>query len=68
MKLVSDWKRAWRWFSVQAMAVAAAIPLVWMSLPPELKGSISDDWLPWIASAVAVAGILGRVVEQDKPE
>ena len=67
MKLVADWKHAWRYVSVHALLVAGTIPWVWNNLIPE-------DWqrqIPFnvvaIATAVtAVLGIIGRIVDQEK--
>lgn len=67
MKLVSDWREAWRWFSVQALAVLVALPLVWASLPSDLKAFVPDGWERWILIAVAAAGLIGRVIDQQKP-
>lgn len=64
MKLVSDWKDFWKWHSTHAMAIAAAIPIAWEQLPPDLKSAIPDDWMPWIASGILLAGIVGRLRNQ----
>jgi di/tricarboxylate transporter len=67
MKLVDDARRAWRWFSVQALAVLAVVPLIWGELPPEVTALIPAGWHPYILAGVAVAGIMGRLVDQGKP-
>ena len=67
MKLVDDAKQAWRWFSVWALGVLAALPLVWAELPPETHALIPDAVRPWIITAVALAGIAGRLVRQGGP-
>lgn len=66
MKLIAEWRKAYRLFSVQAMALSTAILGAWLVLP--------DDWkamLPhWVGNAAAIAtlvcGILGRLVDQTK--
>lgn len=68
MKLVENWKSAWKWFSVQFVAVAGAIQLTVLAFPDALKG-----WLPdWVTHALAlgllVAAVFGRLVNQSKPE
>ena len=65
MKLVSDWRKAWKWHSTHAMAIAAVLPIAWAQLPNDLKSAVPDAWLPWIAGVVLVAGIIGRVVDQE---
>lgn len=67
MRLVPDWHRAWTWFSVQALAVLAALPLVWVSLPSDIKAFIPQKYGLYIAAAIALAGIAGRLVDQKKP-
>lgn len=64
MKLVPDWKDAWKWHSTKAFAIIAAAPAVWVSLPDDLKSSIPATWLPWIAACVALAGFVGRMKAQ----
>lgn len=64
MKLVSDWRQAWRWFSIQIFVLAGALPLVWAQLPPDAKAMLPETWEPWVLAALAVAGIVGRVIDQ----
>ena len=64
MKLVSDWKQAWKWFSVQAFAVLAVLPIVWDALPPDLKAHMPETWMPYVLSAVAIGGLIGRLKDQ----
>lgn len=65
MRLVPDWRRAWTWFSVQALAILAVLPMVWMSLPPDIKAFIPSKYGIYIAMAVALAGLVGRLVDQN---
>lgn len=64
MKLIPEWRKAWRMFSVQALAVIAMLPLIWSELPPDLVAMIPPAWTPYILTALAVAGIVGRLVDQ----
>lgn len=64
MILVADWKKAWRWFSVQAMALSGAIQLTWVNIPSDLKSSIPDVAVTYAAVGLAVFGIIGRIVDQ----
>ena len=62
--LVEDWKRAWRWFSVQAMAAALALQGAWASLPDEMKAHV-PGWLVTVLSlALLLLGLFGRLVKQ----
>jgi len=64
MKLVEDARDAWRWHSVRLLAVLAALPLAWAQMPDDAKAFIPETWEPWIFTALAVAGIVGRVMQQ----
>lgn len=64
MKLVSDARKAWRWFSVQIMTLLAVLPLVWDQLPPESQALVPEHWRPWVLTVLALIGIGGRLVKQ----
>lgn len=64
MRLVSNWRAWWKWTSVHVLAVLAVLPAVWPQLPPDLRASIPAEWHPYILSALAVAGIVGRLRDQ----
>ena len=66
MRLVPDWRAAWRWFSVQALAAIVMLPVVWASLPTDVKAWLPDGAEPWVLATLAVAGIVGRLVDQKK--
>lgn len=66
MTLVPDWRGAWRWFSVQALVVLAALPLVWSTLPADLRAFLPDGWEPYILLVVAIGGLAGRFIDQNK--
>ena len=64
MKLVPNVKSAWKWFSTQALTALMALPLVWITLPPDVQEWLPEAWRPWVLSAVALGGLLGRMVDQ----
>ena len=64
MKLVDDAKQAWKWFSVQAMALAGAIQGAWVLLPDDMKASIAPSIVSGITLTLLVFGIVGRLVDQ----
>jgi protein-S-isoprenylcysteine O-methyltransferase Ste14 len=66
MKLIPNWRDAWRWFSVQALAAIIALPIVWASLPSDIKSFVPDSWDRWVFVAIAAAGLLGRLIDQNK--
>lgn len=66
MQLIPDWRSAWRWFSVQALALIIVLPIVWASLPPDVKSLVPSSWNVWIFIIIAFAGLVGRFVDQKK--
>ena len=63
-KIVPDWRKSWRWFSMQAMAVSTAILATWAVLPADLKAKLPED-VGLVAAIVSlVAGMVGRLVDQ----
>lgn len=64
MKFVDNWRRAWRWFSVQAFALIIALPLAWAALPPDVKEMMPNSWDKWIFVGLGAAGLLGRLIDQ----
>lgn len=66
MRLVEDWKQAWRWFSVQALAAIVALPVAWGLLPADVKAFLPQSWEPWVLVGIAAAGIVGRIIDQNK--
>jgi hypothetical protein len=64
MKLVPNWRRAWRWFSVQAMAVSGAAGGAWLVVPDDMRAAIPSEWLAAAGFLLAVLGLIGRLVPQ----
>lgn len=65
MRLVRNARRAWTWFSMQAMVLAGALQGGWQALPADLKATIPDHVVTGLTIAILVAGIVGRLVDQD---
>jgi hypothetical protein len=68
MKLVEGWGKAWRWYSVQAMAALAGLPLAYMALPADWQAAIPAAWKAGAVGVVLLAGIVGRVIDQKPRE
>lgn len=65
MRLVKDARKAWRWFSVQAMALQGAAAGAWLVVPDDMRASVPSEWLAACAVILTVLGIAGRLVAQD---
>ncbi len=68
MKLVDDWRKAWKWFSVHALVIAGILPTVWLELPSDLKASIPPGMMSTITAIIAACGVIGRLVSQEKKQ
>ena len=66
MKLIPEWRKAWRMVSVQAMTLAATIQGEWVALPPDLISQVPPGVVRGVTLALLGLGIVGRLVKQDK--
>lgn len=64
MRIVPNWRRAWRWFSVQAMGLSAAGSAAWLAVPEDLRAAVPSEYLAAAAGTLAVLGMIGRFVDQ----
>lgn len=64
VELVEGWQTAHKWFSTQAMAVAAAILGGWQVLPDDMKTALPQCLVAWVAVVLLVLGIGGRLIKQ----
>lgn len=68
MKLVDDWRSAWKWASVQMSAVAGTAHAVLASVAGGMKlalplvGVIPLRWVFLAGAALSVATFVGRLV------
>ena len=67
MKLIDDWRRAWRFFSVKLQGGVVALAAGWAVMPQEWKDAVPKWVLVACAGAFAIATIGGRVVQQKEP-
>lgn len=64
LKLVPEWRKAWRWVSMQAMALATAALATWSLMPDDLKSALPSWLVPGFAAGVLIFGMAGRLVKQ----
>lgn len=65
MKLVSNWKNSWRWFSVQFPIINTAFLGTWSVLPAKFQDALPMPWVIGIAVALIVVGVAGRLINQE---
>lgn len=61
--IVDDARDALKWFSVQASAIALALPVAWPQLPQAFQSAIPGGLVTAMAAASLLA-IVGRLVRQ----
>jgi len=66
MKLVDNWKSAWKWVSVQIAIVAAALQAAIIAIP-NLDTWLGDKVTHSVGLVMLVSIVLGRLVDQSKP-
>ena len=68
LQFVEDWRKAWKWFSVNAMILAAAIQGTWLQIPEDMKAGIPPQFVSGATIALLVLGVAGRLVKQTSTE
>jgi len=66
IKLVNNARSAWRWFSMQAMALALALQASWLALPPNLLSHVSAEHKTIVVILLLIFGMVGRMVQQEE--
>ena len=63
-RLIDNWRETLRAYSTWALGAVAAIPALWLQVPDEVKALIPAQGMAKITVLVAVAGLIGRFVDQ----
>ena len=66
MKLIPEFRKAWRMFSIQAQAIALAVLGAWQAMPQALQDKVPPAVVFSVAMVLLVAGIVGRLIYQPK--
>ncbi|WP_394540183.1 hypothetical protein PRJ39_06330 [Lysobacter enzymogenes] len=64
MKLIENWRQAWRFLSVQAMSLALAVQGVWLNIPDDLRVHVPGRIATYVTASVLVLGLFGRLFQQ----
>lgn len=68
MKLIHNWRATLQAYSTWALGAVVAIPTLWLQVPDELKALIPAQGMAKITVLVAVAGLIGRFIDQGHPD
>lgn len=66
MKLVENWRSAWKWVSIQIAIVAAALQAAILTMP-DLDKWLGDTVTHLVGLVLLLSIVLGRLVDQSKP-
>lgn len=66
MKLIPEWKKAYRMVSMWCMGLAQAGLGAWAAMPDELRQHIPLTGVIAFACTMLGVGMVGRLVKQDK--
>ena len=65
MRFGKNWRKVWRYYSMQAMVAAGAVQTAWVALPDDLRASVPNDWVSYGTMALLAIGAWGRMLAQD---
>ena len=68
IRLVPDWRRAWRWYSVNCPMLAVALLGTWATLPDAMQSAFTQGQLQAMAIGLIVLGVGGRLIDQSPKE
>ena len=63
LRLVDDWKRCWKWFSVHMVILLTAIPEVYDAFPA-LQDYLAPDLFRRLMLLLGVLTLIARVLKQ----
>ena len=64
MVLITNWRSAWKMFSVQIPAVNVALLATWAALPEKFQNALPASWMLAVAAVLIVIGVIGRLIKQ----
>lgn len=67
MKLIPEWRSAWRLFSVQAAALLTIVSLIQTQVLPHFELVVPAEWWPWVTACFGAAIAILRILSQNLP-
>ena len=68
MKLIKDWKKAWRYYTVWGLAALMALPDLYNLLSYTDIMYYMPEKLAWIIRTLAFLTLVGRFIDQNRPD
>lgn len=77
IELIDDWRKAWRFLSIQLGIVGSTVAgwlvafpdhalAVWATLPDDLKAVLPAQYMPLFGVGIFVLSLIARIVKQRK--
>jgi hypothetical protein len=66
LRLVPDWRHAWRFLSVQLAAVIALLATAYDYLPA-IRDYVPEGWVKWAAILIIAARVMNQRLPGDTP-
>ncbi len=65
MRLIPNWRQAWRFWSMQAAAAKSSLIVAYLALPGKLQDALPPKLVLGLAVVATVLGVMGaRVLDQ----
>lgn len=64
MRMISNAKDAWKWFSTQSLLAAGALQGAWVYVPDDLKVQAPENLISSLTWGILALGFVGRFVDQ----
>ena len=65
MKLIENWREAWKWFSVHIAAIMATLNALQATVP-QIQAFLTPTQVAYINAALGIMVIWGRLIQQSK--
>lgn len=59
-----DWKKAYKFISIQAIAFAMAVQEVWPLIPADMKSHLPEGFVKWLTIGLLVVSVFGVMIKQ----
>lgn len=66
MKLIDEWKQAYKWISVRCMGLAISIQGAWAAISDDMKTHIPSWLVTTLTIGILILGVGGRLIKQGK--
>lgn len=68
MKLIPNWRQAWRYFSVVAATALAVLSVLQSEVLPLFQFAVPPQAWPWVSAGFSVLIVVLRLIAQDVPK